>query len=477
MADFNTAPAERTKVSIPYTADGYDYTYSNFSYEPGQVGQWKQVGGDDYNAPSWQFQPSKFDFSGATLGAGNRGFANRPSGDYSWQDLRTYTMPDGSQVEYDPWSDNVTQFNLPMSAYENSANIGTDVYGRTYAYPNLPSEFANFQNQGLVNYSYDPYLYDPNTKKVIVNANGTPKVAQLTKDGGFDSWITENGWMIPLAMAAAGAGAAAGGAAAGSTAGGAGIETAGAGGLAGGGGFVPAAGSGASFAIDPLATYGAVGAGEIGGATVAELAGPTYGELGVTGLPEGAAGPTYGEMGYTGLNQSAAINAADAASAISSAAANTSIPIGDQLGDYPMPGEDGTASQWTPSNINPQDVTNLLDYNASLSQGTSLFDALKTANQVKQGVNTANTLAKLLSGTSTATKTASTTGGTTGTTSNANLSALASLLNPSAQTNSYIGQIKANENPFTFTSAGQTSASPGMYDVSGSNLANALRKA
>ena len=48
--------------------------------------------------------------------------------------------------------------------------------------------------------------------------------------------------------------------------------------------------------------------------TAAELMGPTYGELGITGLPEGAMGPTYGEMGYTGLNQGQAIAGADAAS-------------------------------------------------------------------------------------------------------------------------------------------------------------------
>lgn len=45
----------------------------------------------------------------------------------------------------------------------------------------------------------------------------------------------------------------------------------------------------------------------------AELAGPTYGELGITGVEGGFAGPTYAEMGYTGLNQAEAIAAADAA--------------------------------------------------------------------------------------------------------------------------------------------------------------------
>jgi hypothetical protein len=45
-----------------------------------------------------------------------------------------------------------------------------------------------------------------------------------------------------------------------------------------------------------------------------QLAGPTYQELGYTGLGEGMAGPTYGELGYTGLNNAEAIAAADAAS-------------------------------------------------------------------------------------------------------------------------------------------------------------------
>jgi len=42
--------------------------------------------------------------------------------------------------------------------------------------------------------------------------------------------------------------------------------------------------------------------------------GPTYGELGYTGVEGGYAGPTYGEMGYTGLNQGQAIAQANAGS-------------------------------------------------------------------------------------------------------------------------------------------------------------------
>jgi hypothetical protein len=65
---------------------------------------------------------------------------------------------------------------------------------------------------------------------------------------------------------------------------------------------------GAGLSADALATGATVA-----GSTEAALAGPTYGELGVTGVEGGMAGPTYGELGYTGLNQSQAIAAADAA--------------------------------------------------------------------------------------------------------------------------------------------------------------------
>jgi hypothetical protein len=111
---------------------------------------------------------------------------------------------------------------------------------------------------------------------------------------------------------------------------------AGAGGTAGGigvgGAFVPTAGSAASFTLpgvaaastaaasagiasevgqtaffEALAT-GATGAEAVSAGLAAEslvapaaLMGPTYGELGLTGLSEGLMGPTYGELGVTGL--------------------------------------------------------------------------------------------------------------------------------------------------------------------------------
>ena len=86
-----------------------------------------------------------------------------------------------------------------------------------------------------------------------------------------------------------------------------------------------------NYVIPAGIALGAIGtglgaAGLIGeGATLGgELMGPTYGELGYTGLAEGAMGPTYAELGYTGLNGAEAITAADLAAAQAAAAAGMS---------------------------------------------------------------------------------------------------------------------------------------------------------
>jgi hypothetical protein len=62
-------------------------------------------------------------------------------------------------------------------------------------------------------------------------------------------------------------------------------------------------------------TYGELGYTGLnaGAGSGAALMGPTYGELGVTGVPEGGMGPTYGELGYTGVTGAADVAAADAA--------------------------------------------------------------------------------------------------------------------------------------------------------------------
>ena len=152
-------------------------------------------------------------------------------------------------------------------------------------------------------------------------------------------WMTTNGWMIPLAMITAGVASGALGAGAlaadGSIAAGS-AELAGPS-LAGSQAFDAAIASGASTAeasaAADAAAQAAIGTGQgigtatgassgvadIGLGTNAALQGPTYGELGVTGVPEGGMGPTYAEMGNTGLNTEQAINAADTASQLQQA--------------------------------------------------------------------------------------------------------------------------------------------------------------
>jgi hypothetical protein len=105
------------------------------------------------------------------------------------------------------------------------------------------------------------------------------------------------------------------------------------GGISAGGAFVPTAGSAATFTVPGVAAAGTAAtsagiASEVGqaaffealatGATGAEaisaglaaealapaaLLGPSYSELGITGLQQGLAGPTYAELGYTGLSE------------------------------------------------------------------------------------------------------------------------------------------------------------------------------
>jgi hypothetical protein len=209
--------------------------------------------------------------------------------------------------------------------------------------------------------------------------------------------------------------------------------------------------SGSNFAIDPLATYAA-------GLAATEAAPLTTSNI--------------LNSGFTGSDFAIDPLATYAPGLSSETAPLTTNEILKSTGFNPTEGSsftiDPNAAYTTGAN-SISDATKLPEYSASDS--TNLKDVAKTLNQARQVNSAANNIAKLLTGGTTA-KT-----GVTGTTGSTTASQLASLLAPAAQTNNFIGQYKMNQNPFTFTSAGQTAASPGMYDVSGSNLANALRKA
>jgi hypothetical protein len=169
------------------------------------------------------------------------------------------------------------------------------------------------------------------------------------------------GWVLPAALAAAYATgyidpslfASEAAAAAGAEAGAGAIAT-----EAGQTAFFEALASGASSA-EAVNTALAVESLASGAASylTPELMGPTYGELGFTGVEGGFAGPTYAELGYTGLNQAEAIAAADAAAQGLSAKdvltnANRAKKIADLLNQSnPQakinPRNIPTASQWT----------------------------------------------------------------------------------------------------------------------------------
>ena len=206
--------------------------------------------------------------------------------------------------------------------------------------------------------------------------------------------------------------------------------------------LVPLALASGGLAIEAAGGLGATSAGIGAGTEGAAYTGA--GAQGAAGI--GAMGPTYAEMGYTpGAFTDANLGYTGAAQELGLSGSSTGLTD--------LSGAQGSA---------------MLESMGLNTSGMSAADILKYATQAKQALGVGTTLAKLLGGTGT----------TSGTTSGGiNSNALANLLRPAAQTNDYVGQIKANQNPFTFTSAGQTVASPGMYDVSGSNLATALRKA
>jgi len=148
------------------------------------------------------------------------------------------------------------------------------------------------------------------------------------------------------------------------------------------------------FTVDPSAAYttGTTTSipADIGMGTDAPLQGPTYQELGVTGVPEGGMGPTYAEMGNTGLNTEEAMAAADAA-----------------------------------------------------AKQSQLAEALKTANEVRQTASAANNLAKLLSPTA---KNVAKTG------TNANSQFINAAQNLAQFTpEQFGGYYQMNKNPFTFS--------------------------
>ena len=194
----------------------------------------------------------------------------------------------------------------------------------------------------------------------------------------------------------------------------------------------------------PLAFMAAAGGAAALGAGAAEGAGAGAAAEGAGGLAGGGAfTPAAGSGASFGIDAGATYGSAG-------------------LGSVPFELPDGTMGSIQNGNI--------LDASGNVvaqgGTGTSLSDLASYANKARQGYGVLNSLSKLLGGSG-----STLTGGSNG---SVNPQQLANILSPKATTNDFIGQYKMNQNPFTFS--GQTQISPNQYDVSGSSIANALRK-
>lgn len=223
-----------------------------------------------------------------------------------------------------------------------------------------------------------------------------------------------------LGLGAYGLDTALGGAAtAAEAAGGTGLTT----GTGGSGGLLNASAGGAFSPAGAMATQSAAGLGGAG-----------------TGIIEGLVPSSVGMVGTAGAGSLAGIAGSQAAAGLGGSLLGTGLTP-EQLAQY----EAGALS----------------------NTGTSPSDILSAANKARQAVSAGSTIAKLLGGT----------GGTTGGTSGSlDLSKLASALRPTATFNPINLQQIQSRNPFFGPNQG-TLGGEDIYDVSGANLANALRKA
>lgn len=292
----------------------------------------------------------------------------------------------------------------------------TDFRVATNEQTGISPDWENVRNTGWWN--VDPAI------QAAVEAEYAKNAGNAIGMTGWKDYIVPASILLAGAGTAIGTGALAGGATAG--------EAAGAGG---------AIGAGGSSASLPSLSWTAP---EIGGSVGS---GSTFGSL-------NAALPATGSVGGAGAGLSAQL----APGAVLGTGLN-----GGAIGGSYLAGANGMVATDFLGNAIPASSVGMGGIEGT---GTSVLDALKTANQVRQGVSAANSIAKLLGG------------GTAAKTGLGTANQLASLLRPTAQTSDYLGQYKMNQNPFVFTPQGQTVASEGMYDVSGSNpMANALRKA
>jgi len=182
-----SAPTHGDAIVDPETGQ---VSYSNVSTDPSHVGYFNTQTDSEGNAIGQTWNPSKYDFTGATYDAR----ANQ------------YTMPDGSKVTYDPTTGDISNYT------PNYANLTVDPSGirqgyrnQNYAGPTMAgAKSYNFQGTQLTPEQVDQgeYIVDPTTNKYVLDKSGNPiPVYRQPSGGGLGDFLVENGWMLPLAMA------------------------------------------------------------------------------------------------------------------------------------------------------------------------------------------------------------------------------------------------------------------------------------
>jgi hypothetical protein len=202
--------------------------------------------------------------------------------------------------------------------------------------------------------------------------------------------------------------------------------------------------------------------------------------LGVGGLigaltPVAAGADAY--MAAAGLNPGTFEGAAFAMPELAGVSAPTYTSPTDYMNQAGL--DAGTFNSFTPTNPLTDymgqaglDTGNFEGANFQMPTDTTASDALNAANNARKAYGLANSLAKI--GGSNSGATTGATGAATGGLTPQQLAKY--LYSPTqTQTNSFIGQIKGNQTPF-FGSNQSALSGQNVYDVSGSNLANALRK-
>jgi hypothetical protein len=195
------------------------------------------------------------------------------------------------------------------------------------------------------------------------------------------------------------------------------------GGISAGGAFVPTAGSAATFTVPGVAAAGTTAASagiasEAGqaaffdalatGATSSEaisaglaaeslaapaaLMGPSYSELGITGLQQGLAGPTYAELGYTGLTEGL-MGPTYGELGLTGLEVGTEASTGAPIFDYSQEVILSPGGNYIPANTLPSEIAGLdIQISQAGKEALAKYGGASTSQKAIRGLNVARGL-------------------------------------------------------------------------------------